>query len=60
MKSMGVLVLTFFVLPLSVAAAAQPASGATDLMQAGTGSYGCTASDIAHYVAQTGSRTDYD
>ncbi len=27
-------------------------NGARDLMQAGTGSYGCTASDIAHYVAR--------
>ena len=52
MKSIGVLILTLFVLPLSTAVAAQPASGARDLLQAGTGSYGCTAPDIAHYVAQ--------
>ncbi len=46
------LVLCLFVLPLSTAIAGQHANGGRDLLQAGTGSYGCTAQDIAHYVAQ--------
>jgi len=47
------LALALFVSSASDAAApASPPNGARDLMQAGTGSYGCTAGDIAHYVAR--------
>src|SRR5208283_1372389 len=49
---MGIILL---VASLSVAVAAQPVNGARDLLQAGTGSYGCTAPDIAHYVARRAS-----
>ena len=37
---------------LSLSSAGVAAAGGRDLMQAGTGGYGCTASDIAHYVAR--------
>ena len=47
------LALALFVSSASDAAApASPPNGARDHMQAGTGSYGCTAGDIAHYVAR--------
>ena len=54
MKSFWKLVLTLIlsVSPLSAAGAGQPGNGARDLLQAGTGSYGCSAQDVAHYVAR--------
>jgi len=52
MKSFGVLVLLLLISPSSTLIAGPPAPGVRDLMQAGTGSYGCSASDIAHYTAQ--------
>jgi hypothetical protein len=54
MKILGkmLLVLVALVSTVYAAGAAQPASGARDLLQAGTGSYGCSAQDIAHYVAR--------
>jgi len=60
MKTFCKLVLTLIlsVSPLSAAGAGQPGNGARDLLQAGlpvqagTGSYGCSAQDIAHYVAR--------
>ena len=47
-----VLILNLFVSPLSTVVAGEPANGGRDLLQAGTGSYGCSAPDIAHYVAR--------
>jgi hypothetical protein len=54
MKTFCKLVLTLIlsVSPLSAAGAGQPGNGARDLLQAGTGSYGCSAQDVAHYVAR--------
>ena len=46
------LVIIFLVLRWSPAFGAEPPNGVRNLMQAGTGSYGCTAADIAHYVAR--------
>lgn len=47
-----VVVLVLLVSPCSTAVAAEPANGVRDLLQAGTGSYGCSAPDIAHYTAR--------
>jgi len=47
-----VLVLVLVVSPVGAGVAEQPTNGVRDLLQAGTGSYGCSAADIAHYVAR--------
>jgi hypothetical protein len=52
MKIISRLIALVLISPLGLGLAAQPAGGVRDLMQAGTGSYGCTAADIAHYVAR--------
>jgi len=54
MKILGkmLLILVALVSTAYEAGAGQPANGGRDLLQAGTGSYGCSAPDIAHYVAR--------
>ncbi len=47
-----VVILVVSVSTVCAADAENGASGVRDLLQAGTGSYGCSARDIAHYVAR--------
>jgi len=49
MKNLGSIILLLLASSFGMGVAA---AGVRDLMQAGTGSYGCKASDIAHYVAR--------
>jgi len=55
MKSVLTGVFALFFSPLLSWPGGPPAGGVRDLLQAGTGSYGCTAQDIAHYVAKRAS-----
>jgi cellulose/xylan binding protein with CBM9 domain len=49
---LAVVPILFVSFAIQAAAPVTAPNGARDLMQAGTGSYGCTAADIAHYVAR--------
>ena len=54
MKAAAFVILGLLFAPL-LSWSAGPPAGATDLLKAGTGSYGCTAQDIAHYTAKRAS-----